>query len=50
MEESNISSGDIILLYTDGVTEAKDKNNEQYSMLRLEELFSEIVHQGVESI
>jgi sigma-B regulation protein RsbU (phosphoserine phosphatase) len=36
--EFNLQSGDSLVFFTDGVIEAKNKNGEQYSMRRLDEL------------
>ena len=36
-----LSPGDSVILYTDGVTEAMNENEEEYGMERLESLFSE---------
>ena len=37
-----LKNGDILYLYTDGVTEAMDKDNKQYSEARLKKVLSEI--------
>lgn len=41
-ENLKLGSGDILYLYTDGVTEAMDKDNKQYSEPRLKKVLSEI--------
>ena len=41
-QEVNLDKGDIIYLYTDGVTEAMDENNNQYGETRLSEVLNEI--------
>ena len=40
-QEINLNKGDIIYLYTDGVTEAMDENNNQYGETRLSEVLNE---------
>lgn len=37
-----LENGDILYLYTDGVTEAMDKDNKQYSEVRLKKILSEM--------
>jgi phosphoserine phosphatase RsbU/P len=37
-----LENGDILYLYTDGVTEAMDRDNKQYSELRLKKVLSEM--------
>ena len=44
-QETKLNHGDIIYLYTDGVTEAMNKNNEQYGEARLENCLNSIDHQ-----
>jgi len=44
-QETKLNHGDIIYLYTDGVTEAMNKNNEQYGEARLENCLNNIDHQ-----
>ena len=44
-QETQLSKGDILYLYTDGVTEAMNKNREQYSEARLETCLNSINHQ-----
>ena len=44
-QETQLESGDIIYLYTDGVTEAMNKDNEQYGEARLENCLNHINHQ-----
>ena len=41
-QEINLAHGDIIYLYTDGVTEAMNKDNEQYGEARLENCLNNI--------
>ncbi|RDE62609.1 HAMP domain-containing protein [Psychrilyobacter piezotolerans] len=41
-ENLKLENGDILYLYTDGVTEAMDKENKQYSETRLKKLISEM--------
>ena len=38
IKHHDISKGDIMVLYTDGITEAMNKNREQYSMERLKDI------------
>ncbi|GGG73642.1 PP2C family protein-serine/threonine phosphatase [Edaphobacter dinghuensis] len=40
----NLESGDILTLYTDGVTEQENKQDEQFSVDRLEQVLSEHTH------
>ncbi|MFO7820225.1 MAG: SpoIIE family protein phosphatase [Halanaerobacter sp.] len=49
-EEVEFRPGDVIYIYTDGVTEAMDKSDEQYSEERLMEAFSQIEEMEVENI
>ena len=44
-QEIQLDHGDIIYLYTDGVTEAMDKQNNQYGEARLEKCLNSINHQ-----
>ena len=44
-QETKLNHGDIIYLYTDGVTEAMNKNNEQYGEARPENCLNNIDHQ-----
>ncbi len=44
--EINLSPGDAILMYTDGVTEAKNINNELYGTQRLEEELKNVTECG----
>ena len=44
-QETQLNHGDIIYLYTDGVTEAMNKDNEQYGEARLEECLNNLDHQ-----
>ena len=39
-QEINLNQGDILYLYTDGVTEAMDENNNQYGETRLSEILN----------
>ncbi len=44
-QEINLNQDDMIYLYTDGVTEAMNKDNEQYGEARLENCLNNIDHQ-----
>ena len=44
-QETQMNHGDIIYLYTDGVTEAMNKNREQYGEERLENCLNATDHQ-----
>ena len=44
-QETQINHGDILYLYTDGVTEAMNKNREQYGEARLENCLNNMNHQ-----
>jgi phosphoserine phosphatase RsbU/P len=46
----NLESGDTLVLFTDGVTEAMDINNEEYSDERLEELVVKLSNENVDRI
>ncbi len=45
-----LSSGDKILLFTDGITEAMNENNEEYGDERFEKLFAQIEYNDAEKI
>lgn len=49
-EMVQLESGDAIILFTDGVTEAMDVNNEEYSDERLEELVLNVSEKNSEEI
>ena len=49
-ENVKLQSGDIIVLFTDGITEAMDINNEEYSDERLEELVLKISNKSADEI
>ncbi len=46
----SLNPGDTMLLYTDGITEARDKKNNMYSYERLQSLFKSVGEDPVESI
>jgi len=46
----NLEKNDIILLFTDGITEARNDNNEMFGMPRLVKLFGENAHLPVDQI
>ncbi|MFN2159994.1 MAG: PP2C family protein-serine/threonine phosphatase [Anaerolineales bacterium] len=48
--QEHIDSGDLLCLYTDGVTEAMDGNNQQFGVERLEKLLSDSQGQKTDSI
>jgi phosphoserine phosphatase RsbU/P len=48
--KSNINSGDILLLITDGVTESMDQNNDEFGEKRLMDLFFELRFKNAEEI
>lgn len=50
MESMQLEKGDIIYLYTDGVTEAMDIDDNQYSEKRLQETISNIEKKSVDNI
>ena len=39
--ETHLEPGDIVVLYTDGVTEAMDPDNEEFGLERLQEVYAE---------
>jgi sigma-B regulation protein RsbU (phosphoserine phosphatase) len=41
VEEINLSPGDVLCLYTDGVTEARDTKGEEFGIERLEQTLRE---------
>ena len=48
--EFNYKSGDIMVLYTDGITEAKDKKGEEFGYSRLTEVLLEVKDQSPKQI
>jgi len=40
MERIQFSPGDILVFYTDGLTESRNENNEEYSLERLKSLLT----------
>ena len=44
-QETQLAPGDILYLYTDGVTEAMDEENNQYGEERLEKCLNTVNHQ-----
>lgn len=52
MEEETIplETGDVILFYTDGITEAMNRSDEVFGYRRLEEILTESAHLGAEDI
>lgn len=46
----SLDSGDVIFLYTDGVTESRDENKEQYGNVRLQKVISKIENKDVYNI
>lgn len=45
MKEFSYEPGDIMLLYTDGITEAKDSRGEEFGYERLEKTLCEVTHE-----
>ncbi|MFN0189517.1 MAG: PP2C family protein-serine/threonine phosphatase, partial [Bacteroidia bacterium] len=48
--EISYSSGDIMVLYTDGITEAKDKKGEEFDLSRLEKTVVEVTEKSSREI
>jgi serine phosphatase RsbU (regulator of sigma subunit)/anti-sigma regulatory factor (Ser/Thr protein kinase) len=46
----NLSTGDLLLIYTDGVTEARNREKEFYSEKRLAEFLSSSVYSSIEEL
>jgi sigma-B regulation protein RsbU (phosphoserine phosphatase) len=44
-----LQEGDMVLLYTDGVTEAQDRAGEQFGLKRLQEMFQQQTPRGAEA-
>ncbi len=44
------ASGDIMVLYTDGITEAKDKKGEEFDLVRLEKTVAEVTEKSSKEI
>jgi sigma-B regulation protein RsbU (phosphoserine phosphatase) len=44
--EIPINPGDIVILYTDGISESKNKNEEDFGLQRLEEIIKNNPHQA----
>lgn len=49
-ETVSLQKGDLVVLFTDGVTEAKSKNDSDFEEWRLEKLLQEIVSDSVDEI
>ena len=49
-EKVSLKSGDMVLLYTDGVTEAINKDGEQFEMERLEKIAGDNRHASAQEI
>lgn len=49
-EKINLNSGDVVVLYTDGITEAFNLNREEYGLNRLCEVVSQNWNQSAEAI
>jgi sigma-B regulation protein RsbU (phosphoserine phosphatase) len=49
-ETVKLRTGDILLMFTDGVTEAKDPRDREYEEFRLEKLLRQSVDKGIETI
>ncbi len=50
VNDYNYHTGDILLLYTDGVTEAKNSENEEFGYERLKRFLKEHKHQNADTI
>jgi sigma-B regulation protein RsbU (phosphoserine phosphatase) len=48
--ELQYAKGDVMLLYTDGITEARNKSNEEFGYDRLKEILAEVPHKNAEQI
>ena len=48
--QTRLAPGDVVVMYTDGVTEASDADNQMFGDERLEKLVREGVHLGAEEI
>jgi sigma-B regulation protein RsbU (phosphoserine phosphatase) len=46
----DMESGDTLLLYTDGATEALDKNGDEYGLARIEKAVAEASEQGAQAV
>jgi phosphoserine phosphatase RsbU/P len=49
-EKINLQAGDTLIMFTDGVTEAMDKNRNEYSDERLEQLATELYKKPAKEI
>lgn len=50
VNEMEYNSGDILMLYTDGITEAKNKNNEEYGYERIKQFLESHAYYSAEYI
>jgi serine phosphatase RsbU (regulator of sigma subunit) len=48
--ELSYAPGDIMVLYTDGITEAKDKKGEEFDLTRLEQTLGEVTEKSPKEI
>ena len=50
IQSRNYNEGDIVVMYTDGITEARNKNNEEYGAERLKKIISENASESTDVI